>query len=95
MKLSLRFSKRVAWLFGDFDTVMKVVKRLPKIAKVQTVIENLNAVNQFYCYWRRSASGSRSQYSFTADLLHWHGFPGLAPKMLQIICSAVVVTMTC
>ncbi len=35
------------WLFGDFDTVMKVVKRLPKIAKVQTVIENLNAVNQF------------------------------------------------
>lgn len=35
------------WLFGDFDTVMAVVKRLPKIPKVQTVIENLNAINQF------------------------------------------------
>lgn len=35
------------WLFGDFDTVMKVVQRLPKIPKVQTVIDSLNAVNQF------------------------------------------------
>ncbi|GAX02323.1 ATP phosphoribosyltransferase regulatory subunit [Secundilactobacillus silagei] len=35
------------WLFGDFDTVMKVVQRLPKIPQIETVIKNLNVIRQF------------------------------------------------
>lgn len=35
------------WLFGDFEQVMTVVARLPKIAALTPVIENLNSTRAF------------------------------------------------
>ncbi|MTV81690.1 ATP phosphoribosyltransferase regulatory subunit [Secundilactobacillus folii] len=41
------FLEEWPWLFGDFDTVMAVVQRLPKIPKLQPVIDDLIATNAF------------------------------------------------